>query len=205
MINCIQFFINYIKKNILKMKLIKRRFKFKNQVYKVFLDEIREKNNNLIKDYLLIDCINKTKNNEGGVIILPIHKNKVGLMKYHNYIHKKKMYVLPGGFINKNENSKKAAQRELLEETGYKVNISDLVNIGKLAPVPALINANIVFFFTKKLKKLKEIKNDQHEHGSGKITFINISKFKQILKNSSNIDSLTASCGLRFFLYDKKI
>ncbi len=187
------------------MKLIKRRFKFKNQVYKVFLDEIREKNNNLIKDYLLIDCINKTKNNEGGVIILPIHKNKVGLMKYHNYIHKKKMYVLPGGFINKNENSKKAAQRELLEETGYKVNISDLVNIGKLAPVPALINANIVFFFTKKLKKLKEIKNDQHEHGSGKITFINISKFKQILKNSSNIDSLTASCGLRFFLYDKKI
>lgn len=187
------------------MKLIKRKLKFKNQVYKVFLDEIREKNNHIIKDYLLLDCINKTKKNEGGVIILPFLKNKVGIMKYYNYIHKKNMYVLPGGFINKNENSKKAAQRELLEETGYQTNIKDLINIGKLAPVPALINANIVFFFTKNLKKVRKIQESQYEHGSGKLTFITISKFKEILKNSSNIDSLTASCGLRFFLYDKKI
>ena len=205
MILSIQLTLNYTKEIFLKMKLIKRRLKFKNQVYKVFLDEVRQNNNNLIKDYLLLDCINKTKKNEGGVIILPFHKNKVGLMKYYNYIHKKKIYALPGGFINKNENPKRAAQRELLEETGYKTSIDDLVNMGKLAPVPALINANIVFFFTKKLKKIKKIDTYQYEHGSGKLTFITISKFKKILKNSSNIDSITASCGLRFFLYEKKI
>lgn len=67
----------------------------------------------------------------------------------------------PGGVIDKGETPENAATRELLEETGYKVN--DLVYLGSMSPNPAIMSNHVHFYLAKDLVNTNELHLDDDE------------------------------------------
>lgn len=187
------------------MKILKRKKIFENAVYNLIFDDLKDRNNNIIKNYLVLDCKNKTKKNEGGVMIIPIRNKKIGIMSYYNYIHKKFFLNFPGGFIDKNETAKHAAVRELYEETGYRVSQKKLKLLGNMPPVPTLINTSIVFYSVEVNEDTKKFDSSNHEHGIGKINFFSKSKFKSTMRNKNNLDCISSTCGMKYLLKNEKI
>ena len=186
------------------MKIKKRKLLAKNSVYKIFFDDLIIKDKT-IKNYLVLDCISKNKHGCGGVIIIPKIKNKFLLLKYFNHIHNSYMYTFPGGFVDAGESTKKAACRELMEETGIKSNLRDLISLGVITPIPPLIKSKIHFFISNLEFNIKKFKIDTKEHDKIKPLLLNKKKVIQIFKKNVNVDSLAIACFFRYLvLYDKK-
>ncbi|MDE7438902.1 MAG: NUDIX hydrolase [Clostridia bacterium] len=65
----------------------------------------------------------------GGAAVLLIKDNKILLVKQYRYLYGKPIYEIPAGKLNKGEDPKIAAARELEEETGYRAELSHLLDI----------------------------------------------------------------------------
>ena len=69
---------------------------------------------------------------------------------------------LPGGLIDPDDASPEvAAQRELLEETGYQA--SGLIQIGECYPQPAVLSNRCFFFLAENAQKVQEPEMDEGE------------------------------------------
>jgi ADP-ribose pyrophosphatase len=81
--------------------------------FKVFREEIRLPNGRVVKNYHRID---------GGdhvAVCAETTENKFVLVRQYRHGARRVCLGLPAGAVNKGESPLKAAQRELLEETGY--------------------------------------------------------------------------------------
>ena len=73
------------------------------------------------------------------VNIIPITKDrKVILVKQYRFGKQEVTLEIPGGMINKGEKPKKAAIREMTEETGF--SSENVLEIGRVSPNPALMS-----------------------------------------------------------------
>lgn len=79
-----------------------------------------------------------------GVCVLPIHENNIVTIKQYRYPVRSWQRELPGGFIDPGETPERAAERELLEETGYLV--KELVPLGTFHPSFGSTNEKIYLF-----------------------------------------------------------
>ena len=185
------------------MKIKKRKLIAKNSVHKIYFDELEIKDN-LIKNYLVLDCLVKNKHNCGGVLIIPQINDRFLILKYFNHIHNKWIYTFPGGFVDKNESTRKAAKRELYEETGILVNQKNLISLGIITPIPPLINSKI-HFFSVKVNFFTKTKTDSKEHDKIKSILLKKTELIKIFKENTNVDSLAVSCLFRYILKYEKI
>lgn len=186
------------------MYIKKRKLVARNSVYKIYFNDVVSKNG-IIKNYLVLDCISKNKHGCGGVVVIPKIKKKYLILKYFNHIHKKWIYTFPGGFVDNKEDIKKAAHRELLEETGIKVKNKDLVSLGEITPIPPLIKSRVKFFVANLFTSNNTYKIDLNEYGKVKMLILSKNKILQIFKNSKNVDSLSMACFFRYMInHDKK-
>jgi len=101
--------------------------------------------------------------------IAEMAKFYAGMYSHFNWTRygKMKEYVeFPSGMVEAGEDPKLAAQRELLEETGYDVSIDDIVPLGNFEANPAFMS-NSMFYFYVNLDtarwQLKKQHLDQHE------------------------------------------
>jgi ADP-ribose pyrophosphatase len=95
----------------------------------------------------------------GAVAILPlIGKNKFLLVKQFRKPIEKTLLEIPAGRIEKGENIKRCAKRELKEETGYKTN--DLKKLASVYLAPGYSSEIIHIFLAKNLKKSKPNPDD---------------------------------------------
>jgi len=78
--------------------------------------------------------------------------NQFILVKQHRLGTNEFTIETPAGIIEKDEPPEEAAQRELLEETGYKAN--ELLLLKKLSSNPAVFNNQIFFFLARDCKKI---------------------------------------------------
>ena len=92
----------------------------------------------------------------------------------------------PGGRIEKEEDPRRAAERELLEETGYYSD--DYALIGTCFPFPSLCNQKIFFFFAKNAYRKEEKKLDPFEFIETELK--TEEELRQELKMGVPIDSL---------------
>lgn len=95
---------------------------------------------------------------------LIIDKNKILLVKRVKKLSNPGKYALVGGFVDRDENIAQAMLREVLEETGYKAEIVNLLAIIDNPNRPQEDRQNISFvFILKPIKKIgshdKEVEN----------------------------------------------
>lgn len=64
-----------------------------------------------------------------GAAVLFVKNSEVLLVRQFRYAYGKEMYEIPAGMVNEGEEPLSAAARELEEETGYKAELSHLVDI----------------------------------------------------------------------------
>lgn len=76
-----------------------------------------EKGNKALLRHVVVDALITEKNK-----ILLVKRSKTAVVEPSKY-------VLPGGFLDRDENTKKAVLREVLEETGYKGKVKYLFEI----------------------------------------------------------------------------
>jgi ADP-ribose pyrophosphatase YjhB (NUDIX family) len=66
------------------------------------------------------------------------------------------LYGFPGGLVDKNETPEQAAQRELMEETGFYAPLKNFKRIGSAYPLPALSGFQMYFVAAHGLEKKME-------------------------------------------------
>jgi 8-oxo-dGTP pyrophosphatase MutT (NUDIX family) len=101
-------------------------------------------------------------------VLFPNWVNVVAITKENNlvlvkqYRHGLDSYTLetPGGVVDPGESPEQTAQRELLEETGYK---GKIIYLGKVAPNPAIQNNQCYIFLFTDCEKVASQKLDETE------------------------------------------
>ena len=96
------------------------------------------------KEILRIACPN-------WVNIIPVTSNKeIIFVRQFRYGVNENTLEIPGGMVDPGESIRTAAQRELIEETGY--NSKDIVKIGELSPNRALFTNRVITYLAKNVE-----------------------------------------------------
>ena len=135
----------------------------------------------------------------GAAAMLAIDKGKVLLVKQHRFPHG---YVLeiPAGTLNKGENPKKCAFRELKEETGYEA--KKMIPLIKYYPSIGYNTELIHCFVATGLKKASDLKLDDDEILS--VVKINLKKVLKMILSGKITDSKTI-CAVLTYAIKKRL
>jgi len=99
---------------------------------------------------------------EDWVNIIPITSDhQVVMIRQYRHGSKEVTLEIPGGLVDPGDTPKKAALRELLEETGY--HAKRIERIGVVNPNPAIFNNRCYTFLAKGVKKVAGPTPDQTE------------------------------------------
>lgn len=119
------------------------------------------------------------------VMIIPFIDEKNCLICHEmRYSVMQKVLSFPAGLVSEDENPLQAAQRELLEETGYQA--EELIFLGSCYPLPGLLAQTMHVFMGKKIKKVAEQQLDSVENISTEI--VALSKLKKLFSSPKHID-----------------
>lgn len=139
---------------IKKWKLLSSKTIFESPYITLFQEKLQKPDGSIVEDFYSV------KRRDVVYIVALTESRKVPLVyQYKNGI-KDLIWELPAGFIDGGEEPKKAATRELLEETGYQGEIFYLG--GFVAAAGSTGNLNH-FFFVDKAENVAEQKLDEHE------------------------------------------
>lgn len=116
-----------------------------------------------------INVIALTPNNE----ILLVEQYRVGVDET--------TLEIPGGMVDEREKPIKAAQRELLEETGY--GSDDWVKLGETSANPAIQTNYTHLYLAKDCRKIQEPENEGHEDIEAHLMPLNT--FLDLVKNGT--------------------
>jgi ADP-ribose pyrophosphatase len=131
---------------------------------------------------------------EGPAIgILAITKNKqVILVKQFRPGPNEILNELPGGYVGKNERAEQSAERELLEETGYKGQIQ-LVTTSFDCAYSTMNRYCVVVIDCEKVAGQNLDKNEFAE-----VVLMPLNKFRELLKSGKNTDIEVGYIGLDY-------
>lgn len=114
-------------------------------------------------DYIILDA-------RDWVIVIPEHNDNFLMVKQWRHGINKLSIEFPGGVIDKGEDPKTAALRELQEETGYTA--KKIVKLAEVNPNPALFSNKCHIFLAENLEKVGNQNLDSDEF----INYMELSK-----------------------------
>ncbi|MGL4990326.1 MAG: NUDIX domain-containing protein [Sarcina sp.] len=125
----------------------------------------------------------------GAAAILPMFDDeKVLLVKQYRKAIESETLEIPAGKLDKNEDPKVCAKRELEEETGYSA--KDIEYLGKIATAPGFCN-EIIYLYKATGLTLGEKNTDDDEFTENII--ISLDEVKNMIRNGEIIDCKTVS------------
>jgi ADP-ribose pyrophosphatase len=99
----------------------------------------------------------------GNVIIIPVlDDGRLVLVRQYRYLGEKYSVEFPGGGIKEGESPTEAANREFLEETGYKTD--NLIKLGTFEPCVGLVKDMSHVFIANELTETQQPKSEGAEH-----------------------------------------
>lgn len=161
--------------------------KYAGRIIDLFVDEVELPNGKHSKrEYV--------KHN-GGAAILLIKNNAVLLVKQFRYAYGKTIYEIPAGKLEKGEEPKNTAMRELEEETGFIAN--QIEPLATIYPTPGYTNEIIHIFYAPSYV-VKEQKLDTDEFLN--VEFIDINEVLHMIENGEICDSKTIVAVYKYLL-----
>ena len=132
-------------------------------------------------------------NHSGGSAVLYVENNKVLLVRQFRYAYGKEIYEIPAGKLEKGEDPKLAAKRELEEETGYLAN--DLKELFKLYPSPGYTDEILYVYLAENCIK-SHVNPDEDEFLEWE--FIEIDKICKMIERGEICDAKTVAAIYRY-------
>ncbi|HEY1020572.1 MAG TPA: NUDIX hydrolase [Sediminibacterium sp.] len=122
----------------LRWKTLSSKYIYDDRWFRARADSCQFPDGRIIEPYYIVELPDWCN------VILVTKDERVILVRQYRYPIDQATYELPGGVIEKNEDPKLAAKREMEEETGY--TSDDIEFLMKLSPNPA-VNNNTAYFF----------------------------------------------------------
>ena len=130
----------------------------------------------------------------GGASVLLVKEDKILLVNQFRYLYNKPIYEIPAGKLNEGEDPKVAAARELEEETGYKAELTHLLDI---YPTPGYTDEIIHIYYAEKFEVTAQ-KLDEGEFL--RYCFIDIDKALKMIENGEITDAKTIVAIYKYLL-----
>ncbi|GLB61811.1 MULTISPECIES: NUDIX hydrolase [Bacillaceae] len=111
-------------------------------------------------------------------------------------LNRNKTWSLPGGAVEVKETLKEAAIREVKEETGYDVTVSDIIAVNE-----AFINENHVYFITFQGQVLKSPEEIPTEENILKVEWVDLEEADRLMPyHPEGVSKLIRTSGARYIL-----
>ena len=132
-------------------------------------------------------------NHSGGAAVLYVENNKVLLVRQFRYAYGKEIYEIPAGKLEKGEDPKVTAKRELEEETGYIA--KDLKELFKLYPTPGYSDEVIYVYLAENC--LKSCTNPDEDEFV-ECEFIEIERVSKMIEDGEICDAKTIAAVYKY-------
>ena len=164
---------------------------FDGHVVKLHLDKVKCPNGNIASREIVV--------HNGGAAILYVNDNdEVLLERQYRYAYNEVIYEIPAGKLEKGEDPKLAAIRELEEETGLKVN--DLIHLGDIYPTCGY-SSEIIHLYLAENPTKTHTNFDEDEVID--VCYIKLDKVKEMILSGEIKDAKTI-CAINYYLLRKK-
>ncbi len=138
-----------------KWKLLKSNVAYESPFVTVYDETLQRSDEKIVEHYYSI------KRRDAVYVIGLTDTGELPLVYQYKNGVKDLIWELPAGFVEENENPFEAAERELLEETGFTA--EDYINLGTFAPNPSLSKNKNYIFLGRAAKKVVNQNLDQNE------------------------------------------
>ena len=141
---------------IRKWEILKRELVNDYRILQVQKKQVRSPRTGMVSDVLALQM-------PAWVLVLPLTRDgKVVMVRQYRHGIEQVCLELPGGLVDPGDESPEvAAQRELLEETGYRASKIDF--IGECHPQPAILTNQCFFFVGRDAERIRKPIPDEGE------------------------------------------
>lgn len=177
----------------MNFKVKKSKIVFRGYVFDLQVDEIEYDSGN--------KGIREVAVHNGGAVVVPVKENgKIILVKQFRYPFQDFLIELPAGKLEKGEDPKVCAERELTEETGYTT--KNVEKLGKIYTTPGFCTEVLHIYLALNLNPGNH-NREEGEFGMEVFEFT-LDEINEKIRNGEIVDSKTLS-GLHFYkLYLEK-
>lgn len=131
------------------------------------------------------------------VNIIPITiDHQVVMIRQYRHGSREVTLEIPGGLLDPGDNPEKAADRELLEETGYQA--EEWVKIGVVSPNPAIFSNRCYTFIARNIKKVCDPNPDQTE--DIEVALIPLSDIPELIRKGEIDHAMVITAFYLYFL-----
>jgi 8-oxo-dGTP pyrophosphatase MutT (NUDIX family) len=180
----------------LPITLIGRKEVFRNTVFAVYADHVRDAAGNEVPDYLTVVPHHHDAKGVTGIAVLPVREGRFGLIRIYRHSIGAHGWEVPRGFVDRGETPATAALRELAEETGLVADSGALRDLGALAPEPGILAARVRLFAAEHCTGGTRAAHE--EMGHGELRFFTRPELASLLGNGEIVDPCTLVCCYRY-------
>jgi len=167
-----------------KWKILESKEVFSSPFIKIKEEKLRRTDGKLVGPYYAME-------RDDVVIVVPVTRDgRIVLARQYKNGIADVILEVPAGFIERGEDPKKAAERELLEETGYRT--TEFIRLGQFTPSAGMARNKIYIFLAKNVVKVADQNLDPFEE----IETEEVS-YKEVLEEIKNIQSRIAETNIQ--------